>query len=71
MEDGMTKKRDRTDSTSITLKKETHTRLREFADGIGGSNDEAVAFLLKEVGKGDESPLLAGVRLRPKFQSRK
>lgn len=67
----MTKKRDRTDSTSVTLKKETHTRLRDFADGIGGTNDSAVAFLLDEVGKGDETPLLAGVRLRPKFKARR
>jgi hypothetical protein len=53
----------------VPVTKERRKELHEFALGLGTTYDEAIGFLLKFVRKPDETPLSAGDRLRPQFNS--
>lgn len=55
--------------TTIKIRQSTQTRIRDFADGLGGTYDRMVNFLLDEIRQQGESDISAGVRLRGKFKS--
>jgi hypothetical protein len=57
--------------TTIKILLNTQGRFRRFVDGIGGTYNGAIQFLLDQVAEGDEDALLTGVRLRDEYQSNK
>ena len=48
----------------IAVTPETQELVREFSKGLDTTQDEAIQFLLEQIMKPGEDPLLAGHRLR-------
>ena len=48
----------------IAVTPETQELVREFSKGLNSTQDEAIQFLLEQLMKPGEDPLLAGHRLR-------
>lgn len=61
-----------TADTRIAVTSATLERMREFTNGLGGgtTNDDAINLLLDLVVRKGEPDLLAGYRLRKKFQAK-
>lgn len=51
----------------IPVADDTLHRLRDFADGLGTTYDDAINFLIDMATDEDENPKLAGHRLRGRF----
>lgn len=51
----------------IPVADDTLQRLRDFADGLGSTYDEAINFLIDLAADEDENPKLAGHRLRGRY----
>lgn len=60
--------RDRSETTNATLKRTTVARMKDFSDGVGGTYDALINFLMDEASKSGENAFEAGARLREKFQ---
>jgi hypothetical protein len=48
---------------------ETKVKLRDFANGLGLTYDEALNFMMHEFMQGETAEMLAGFRLREKAQA--
>ena len=57
--------------TTIKIKPETQEKLRDFAHGLGTTYDHALTYMLSKLLEADENAMLAGMRMRDDFKSRR
>lgn len=54
-------------NSRISVTEETRDRIKDFANGVGGTYDSALNFLLDYIQESSEDALLAGRRLRKHY----
>lgn len=58
-------------TSRIPVAPRTHLRLRDFAAGLGATQNDAIRYLFMGRLEADEDPLLAGRKFREDFEAKK